>query len=330
MALSANVGASALGLKIAACTASLNFETFASIRSAKKLSETSQPVSSVSAPKLAPPAMKRRRARSGINFVASLTSSCLSTPGIRSERSRPMTYLLELASDDHGAQAFRHQHRQRDMHDQERDDRRHADKVDVTRDVIAAEQRGQILQLHRLPDRKHRQHDHAGIEQLLHVIVSAEVVMRELEGQRRLHIRDHAVRGDRQQFLAEAAGGNTQREIDQALDHQEPHRREMPEQRAAEPATQRDRVRKAETEQRRSVVDLPSRHDHQDHRHRIDPVHNADPRRLNDLCRGGYGMLVAGYKAGHGGFLAFPWLFRLKTPIRRIYAGSAAALLPYE
>src|SRR5260370_30997786 len=71
MALSGKVGASALGLKIAACTASLNFETFFNISSAEKLSETSQPVSSVSAPKLAPPAMKRRRARSGIRLVAS-------------------------------------------------------------------------------------------------------------------------------------------------------------------------------------------------------------------------------------------------------------------
>ena len=91
MALSGKVGASALGLKIAACTPSLNFEICFSIDSAEKLSVTSQPVSSVSAPRLAPPAMKRRRARSGITLVASLTSNCLSTPGIRSERSRPMT-----------------------------------------------------------------------------------------------------------------------------------------------------------------------------------------------------------------------------------------------
>src|SRR2546428_137201 len=106
-----------------ACTPSLNFEICFSICSAEKPSVTSQPVNSVSAPRLAPPAMKRRRARSGISLVASLTRSFLSTPGIRSERSRPMTYLLEsprnLAPDDHGAQAFRHQHCQGDMHHQE-------------------------------------------------------------------------------------------------------------------------------------------------------------------------------------------------------------------
>ena len=68
MALSGKVGASALGLKIAACTPSLNFEICFSISSAEKLSDTSQPVSSVSAPRLAPPAMKRRRVRSGISL----------------------------------------------------------------------------------------------------------------------------------------------------------------------------------------------------------------------------------------------------------------------
>src|ERR1700722_12582882 len=96
--------------------------------SAEKLSDTSQPVNSVSAPRLAPPAMKRRRAGSGIALMASRTSSFLSTPGIKSERRRPMMVSSEwLAADDHGAQALRHQHGERDMHDQERDNRRHAE-----------------------------------------------------------------------------------------------------------------------------------------------------------------------------------------------------------
>src|SRR4051812_13673452 len=85
----------ALGLKIAACTPSLNFEICASSLSAEKLSETSQPVRNVSAPRLAPPAMKRRRESSGISFAASLTRSFLSTPGIKSDRMRPMILLLD-------------------------------------------------------------------------------------------------------------------------------------------------------------------------------------------------------------------------------------------
>src|ERR1700677_2036714 len=118
MALSGKVGASGEGLKIPACTASLNFETFFNISSAEKLSDTLHPVKSVSAPRLAPPAMKRRRVGSGIRLPASRTSNRLSTPGISSERRRPMICsprFMLLAADDHGAQALRHQQRQRDM-----------------------------------------------------------------------------------------------------------------------------------------------------------------------------------------------------------------------
>src|SRR6476659_266442 len=159
----------ASGLKIAACTASLNLETCFSISSAEKLSETSQPVSSVRAPRLAPPEMKRRRVRSGMVLTASLISSVLSTPGIRRLRMRPI--VSSSTTDDHGAQALRHQECERDMNHHEGDDQRHADEMDVTRGVVTAEQRRQILQLHRLPDRKTRQHnqdadhDHAGIQE---------------------------------------------------------------------------------------------------------------------------------------------------------------------
>ena len=185
------------------------------------------------------------------------------------------------------------------MHHQETADGGHADEVDVTRGVVAAEQRRQPLQLHRLPYRQARQHDDdtddddAGIEQLLHVIVFAQILVRQFAGKRRLGIGDHAARGDRQQLLAEAAGGNSKRQIDQAVDHQQPHRGKMPEQRAAEPAAQREAAGEAEIEQRRGVVDLPSRHDHQDHRNGVGPVQGPYPGRLNDFRRGGRGVLVA-------------------------------------
>src|SRR4051794_21372220 len=156
MSFSEKVGANALGLKINACTPSLNFDTCFSISSAEKWSVTSQPVSSVSAPRLAPPEMKRRRVRSGMVLTASRTSSVLSTPGIRRLRMRPMVMFLELSADDHGAQALRHQKGERDMNHDESDNRRHAEEVDVAGGVIAAEQRRQILQLHRLPDRQAR------------------------------------------------------------------------------------------------------------------------------------------------------------------------------
>src|SRR5882757_6571455 len=120
MSFSEKVGAMALGLKISACTPSLNFETCFSISSAEKWSVTSQPVSSVSAPKLAPPEMKRRRVRSGMVLTASLSSRLLSTPGIIRLRRRPMISLPDFsAADDHGAQALRHQQCERDMNHHE-------------------------------------------------------------------------------------------------------------------------------------------------------------------------------------------------------------------
>ena len=38
-------------------------------------------------------------------------------------------------------------------------DRRHGEEMDVAGEVVAAEERGEVLELHRLPDRKARQHD---------------------------------------------------------------------------------------------------------------------------------------------------------------------------
>ena len=60
----------------------------------------------------------------------------------------------DLFPDNHRAQAFRHQQRKRNVHHQKPDDQRHAGEMDVARDVIAAEDRGEILELHRLPDRQ--------------------------------------------------------------------------------------------------------------------------------------------------------------------------------
>src|SRR6185503_7457103 len=120
---------------------------------------------------------------------------------------------------------------------------------------------------------------------------------------------------DRQQLLAEAAGDKTQHQIDQAVDHQQPHRGEMPEQRAAEPAAQRDARGETETEQRRGVIDLPSRHDHQHHREGVGPVHGPHPGRLDDFRLGRGGLLVADCKGRHGCFpFAVPYRFIRPEP----------------
>ncbi|MGY4432005.1 hypothetical protein ACVWWO_004482 [Bradyrhizobium sp. F1.13.1] len=125
--------------------------------------------------------------------------------------------------------------------------------------------------------------------------------MAELEGQGSPDIVEHAGRRDRQQFLAETAGGEARDEIGKAVDHQQPHRRKVPEQSAAEPAAERVVARKAETEQRRGVVDLPTRQDHQDHGEGVDPVHDPDPGRLDHFGRGGADLLVGDSEARHDG-----------------------------
>src|SRR5450755_4370920 len=79
----------------------------------------------------------------------------------------------------------------------------------------------------------------------------------------------------------------------------------MPQQRTAKPAAERDAFREAEAKQRRGVVDLPARHDHHDHRHRVDPMHGSHPGRLDDPGRGHGLMTFGGCKAGHGSSPSF-------------------------
>ena len=63
---------------------------------------------------------------------------------------------------------------------------------------------------------------------------------------------------DRQQLAAEVAGGDAERDVDEAVDHQHPHRGEMP---RSAPASQPPSVMsrgKVKAKQRRGVVDLPA------------------------------------------------------------------------
>jgi hypothetical protein len=94
MSFSEKVGANALGLKINACTPSLNFETCFSISSAEKLVRHVAAGQQRQRAEAGAARIKRRRVRSGMVFTASLMSSVLSTPGISRLRMRPMSYSL--------------------------------------------------------------------------------------------------------------------------------------------------------------------------------------------------------------------------------------------
>src|SRR5256885_1908336 len=109
----------------------------------------SQPVRKVSAPRLAPPRRNSRRVGSGRSFAASLIRSFGSTPGI-GLRMRGMRFLL--TSGDHGAQTFWHHEGHDDVDHDEAHDRCHGKEMHVAGGVVAAEQRGELLQLHRPPD----------------------------------------------------------------------------------------------------------------------------------------------------------------------------------
>src|SRR5262245_20348865 len=74
----------------------------------------------------------------------------------------------------------------------------------------------------------------------------------------------------------------------------------MPEQRTGEPTAKRDGGREGEVEQRRGVVDLPARHDHHNHRDRVDPMRDPHPDRMDQgLC--GTRLIVVERGCGHDG-----------------------------
>src|SRR5437870_2086692 len=105
-------------------------------------STMSQPVRKASEPRLAPPRRKSRRVGSGISLAASWAKSRGSTPGMNL-RMCDMTNLL--TSENHGAQALRHQACHDYVDDQKADDRRHGEEMNVARRLIAAEQRRERL-----------------------------------------------------------------------------------------------------------------------------------------------------------------------------------------
>ena len=136
---------------------------------------TSQPVRKASAPRLAAPRRKQRRDRSGSSLAASLISSLGSTPGMilrcahGGSPQRPAIIARRLFGTSSASATCTAGSRQS----------RHGEEVHVTGKIVAAEQRGQFLELHRFPDRQTRQHDHdagkdhAEVEQLLHRVVVA-------------------------------------------------------------------------------------------------------------------------------------------------------------
>jgi len=102
------------------------------------------------------------------------------------------------------------------------------------RALEAAEQRGEPRELHRLPDRQTSDHlhdprqDHHDVEQLLHRVVDGDVLVRDVQVQGLAHRLDDLAHADRQQALAEAAGGDAIDQVSNSVQCQQPHGGEMP------------------------------------------------------------------------------------------------------
>src|SRR5262249_48440981 len=101
---------------------------------------------------------------------------------------------------------------------------------------------------------------------------------------------------DRQKLLPEVPTRQSDCHIYGTIDEEQPHGREMPEQPAGEPSTKCDRLWKGKAKQRRSVVDLPTRSNHDQRGQRIDPMRYPHITRMDNMVRQSRGgSLISGH-----------------------------------
>ena len=169
------------------------------------------------------------------------------------------------------------------MNDQETDDHRHSSEMQHPRGLEAAKQRNQAGELDRLPDGEAGDdlgdagEDDDDVEQLLHRIVDGDVLVRDLEMQRVDDGLHHLGWPDRQQLLAQAPGREAVDQIDQPVESEEPHAGEMPVEAPGRPVTEPpERAEMEAADDHVVVVDAPTRRDHDQHDHGVDPVHDPD------------------------------------------------------
>ena len=118
------------------------------------------------------------------------------------------------------------------MHDQEQDDRRHPEEVHYAREIEAAEQEGELLELAGLQIEPGQHGDgagrqHADIERLLHRVVGAEPV-RQPERQRGNGVAQDGRGADRQERAPEMSRQESIGDVDEAVEREQPHAGEMP------------------------------------------------------------------------------------------------------
>src|SRR3974390_1539869 len=297
---------------------SLKADTVLSTSWTDARSETLQPVRKVSARRLSVPRNSLRLSMSAISLrfstnsdwsgtifgrkrevvrgriMVRLRSSVGGVGSVRRGRDASPAGQDARSAGQHAEDGPRDQQRQRHMNHDEQADRGHADEVGEAGTLEIVEERNQVRELHRLPDRKTGDDLHdddendADIEQLLHGIVMREVGVLQAECQSLDHLGDHFARADRPQHPQETAGEQSIDEIDEAVEDEHPHGEEVPLQRMLRPDAEHDRLREMQyAEQDLVIVDLPSAHDQGDHRDGIGPMGEADDGGMHLSVHGG-------------------------------------------
>src|SRR3954449_6767219 len=114
-----------------------------------------------------------------------------------------------LATDDHGTQASRHQDGHDDVNHEKARYRRHGKEVHVASGIVSAEERRELLHLHRFPDGNSGKHDDdAGdndteIKKPLNPVIDGRIFMGELSRERRPGIGEHVRRTDGNELAPE-------------------------------------------------------------------------------------------------------------------------------
>ena len=171
----------------------------------------------------------------------------------------------------------------RQVHRDESHQRGHGEKMHAARCFVAAEQLAQQRELHRLPEhqaREHQQHrvdHHEQVSRALHCVVMAQVVMQEPSVKCGEHVGGDGARRQREELARQAPGAGVAQQVHQAVGGEQPHRREVPQDRASEPPAQRDSRGYLEIEKRRRVVNAPAAHGEDHYRDCIEPVRCPQP-----------------------------------------------------
>ena len=115
----------------------------------------------------------------------------------------------------------------------------------------------------------------------MHVVVLTRVAMRKLAFKRLQQVVQHATRREGKELAGEPTAGDVERQVQKTVEHQQPHGREMPLQRTAQPTTEGDDGWYGKGKDRRCVIDTPAAHHHDHHGQGIEPVRDAHPQRMN-------------------------------------------------